>query len=51
MFASDLKIAKKMAASAIFPGFHWPKIMTASARKPMPATPTSKFHVCTAGTM
>ena len=32
------------AASAMRPGFHWPKIMTASARKPKPATPFSNFH-------
>ena len=28
-------------------GFHWPKIITAMARKPAPATPTSKFQVWT----
>ena len=32
------------AVSAMYCGFHCPKIITASARKPKPATPTSNFH-------
>ena len=32
-------------------GFHWPKIITARARKPKPATPTSNFHSETAAVM
>ena len=28
-------------------GFHWPKIITARARKPKPATPFSNFHSLT----
>ena len=51
MFARLLNTAKNMAAPKMLKGFHWPKIITAMARKPAPATPTSKFQVCTGGTM
>ena len=51
MLARLLKTAKNMAAPKMWKGFHWPKIMTARARKPAPATPTSKFQVWTGGTM
>ena len=49
MLARLLKTAKNMAAPKMLNGFHWPKIITASAKKPVPATPTSKFQVCTLG--
>ena len=39
------------AARAIFRGCHAPKIMTASARKPKPATPFSNFHTLTPAVM
>ena len=32
-------------------GFHWPKIITARARKPKPATPFSNFHSLTPAVM
>ena len=51
MFARLLNTAKNMAAPQMLNGFHWPKIITAMARKPAPATPTSKFQVCTGGTI
>ena len=51
MLASDLNIAKNTAAKKMRNGFHWPKIMTASARKPAPETPTSKFQLETDGMM
>ena len=35
------------AARAMRVGFHWPKIITARARKPKPATPFSNFHSLT----
>ena len=49
MFANDLNSAKNTAARKMRNGFHWPKIMTASARKPAPDTPTSKFQLDTDG--
>ena len=51
MLARLLNTAKNMAAPKMWKGFHWPKIMTARAKKPAPATPTSKFQVWTGGTM
>ena len=39
------------AASAMRVGFHWPKIITASDRKPKPATPYSKRHSDTPAVM
>ena len=51
MFARDLNSAKNIAAKQMRNGFHWPKIMTARARKPAPDTPTSKFQLDTDGMM
>ena len=41
------KKPNRMAARAMRVGFHWPKIITAKAKKPKPATPFSNFHSLT----
>lgn len=50
-FDSARKNPNNNAASPIFTGLHCPKIITASARNPKPATPFSNFHSLTPAVM